>query len=99
MLTSEELKSELPKVCKVYGIAYFDVFGTLARGQIQNESDIDLIIEFEEPRRDSISERYFGFLHTLEDKFHRKIDLLTPKSLKNPYLLSEIDKDRLRIYG
>ena len=34
----------------------------------------------------------------LEDFFQRKVDLLTRKSLKNPFLLENIDKTKILLY-
>ena len=99
MITIDDLKKDIPEVCERFRIAYVDAFGSIARNEQNEESDIDLIIEFEEPRRESISKRYFGFIHALEDHYGRRIDVLTEKSLKNPYLIRSIDRDRIRIYG
>ena len=95
----EDLKIILPDVCERFGIRYVEVFGSLARNESGNDSDIDLIIEFEEPIERETSKRYFGFLHFLEDHFGRKVDLLTPRSFRNPYLKKSVDRDRVRIYG
>ena len=99
MITVEELKKEMPSICEKYRIAYVDAFGSIARSEQNEASDIDLIIEFTEPRRERISSRFFGFLHDVEDRFHHKVDLLTEKSLRNPFLKEKVNKDRVRIYG
>lgn len=99
MITLEELKKEMPSMCKKYRIAYVDAFGSIARSEQEDDSDIDLIIEFSEPRREKISSRFFGFLHDVEDRFHHKVDLLTEKSLRNPFLKEKVNQDRIRIYG
>ncbi|MDD7984258.1 nucleotidyltransferase domain-containing protein [Lentisphaera marina] len=95
----EELKKELPEVCEKYDIAFVDLFGSIARDEGTESSDLDLIIDFQEPKSRHASKRYFGFLHSIEDKFGKNVDLLTPKSLSNPFLLNEVNKDRIRLYG
>ena len=99
MITIKELQKEISPLCKKYRIAYVDAFGSVTRSDFKDGSDIDLIIEFLEPRRDKISSRFFGFMHAVEDRFHLKVDLLTENSLQNPYLKQEVNKDRIRIYG
>ncbi len=99
MITIDDLKRDIPEVCKRYRIAYVDAYGSIARNEQGENSDIDLIIELEEPRRESISKRFFGFIHALEDHYGQQVDVLTEKSLKNPYLIRSIEKDRVRIYG
>lgn len=95
----DDLKKILPEACEEFRIRYVEVFGSIARNEEKENSDIDLIIEFEDPIEDEASSRYFGFLHFLEDHFNRKIDLITPRSLRNPYLTESIDRDKIRIYG
>jgi uncharacterized protein len=99
MITIDELKKELPPMCEKFQIAYVDAFGSITRSEQKEDSDIDLIIEFSEPRRERISTRFFGFLHEVEDRFHRKVDLITEKSLRNPFLKEKVNQDRIRIYG
>ena len=99
MITIEDLKKEIPPIREKHRIAYVDAFGSIARSEQKENSDIDLIIEFSEPRKDSISTRFFGFLHDVEDQFHHKVDLLTDKSLCNRFLREKVDRDRIRIYG
>ncbi len=99
MPTLLDLKQDLPPLCERFGIASVDVFGSLARGEGTDESDIDLVVAFTEPRRERISERFFGFLHALEDRYHRGVDLLTEGSIRNPFLLARIQAERVRIYG
>ena len=99
MATIERLKKDIPEMCEKYQIAYVDVFGSTARSEQGVDSDIDLIIEFSEPRRKNISHRFFGFLHELEDKYNQRVDILTEHSLQNPYLKEVVNQDRIRIYG
>ena len=77
VVTIETLKKDISEICKKYQIKYVDVFGSTARTGKGANSDIDLIIEFSEPRRKKISHRFFGFLHELEDKYDQKVDILT----------------------
>lgn len=99
VITLDELRKEIPSLCEKHRIAYVDAFGSIARSEQTEDSDIDLIIEFLEPRRERISTRFFGFLHDLEDRFHHKVDLVTEKSIRNPFLKQKINQDRIRIYG
>ena len=44
---------------------------------------------------ESLMELYIA----LEDNLNRKIDLLTERSLKNPYFIKEINETKYQIYG
>lgn len=63
-----------------------------------NPNDIDLLIELNEgdplKRGESLLELWDYF----ESFFGKRVDLLTPNSLKNPYLIDEIDKTKKLIY-
>ncbi|MCI0440281.1 MAG: nucleotidyltransferase domain-containing protein [Chloroflexi bacterium] len=75
-----------------------DIFGLLARGEGTAESDVDLLVEFEEPEMHP-SKRFFGLLHRLEDALGREVDLLTVASIRNPYFRRRVLKERMDIYG
>ena len=99
MITVEAIKHDLPEACQRFRIKYVEAFGSLARNELTEQSDLDLIIELEEPVEEQSSQRFFGFLHFLEDRFGKKIDLLTPRSIKNPYFKQSIEREKIRIYG
>jgi predicted nucleotidyltransferase len=72
-----------------YGVSNLGLFGSFADNTQTENSDIDFLVEFEEGKKtfDNYMELKFFF----EELFHRKIDLVTPKSLK-PFLKESILK-------
>ena len=74
-----------------------DLFGSQCRGQGTVLSDVDLIVEFEDPTI-LPSKRFFGLLHHLEDKLNCNVDLLTFNGLKNPYFRRSILDERVNIF-
>ena len=97
-MTLEDIKKVAEPACKEFNVKRLDVFGSLGRGEYTQESDIDLLVEFEAPDMHP-SHRFFGLLHHLEDTLGRKIDLLTISSLKNPYFRRKVLRERITIYG
>jgi predicted nucleotidyltransferase len=75
-----------------YGVERISVFGSFARGKPSDESDVDILVEFE-PERKSF-DNFLGLAEFLEELFGRRVDLLTPESL-NPrfghHILSEAE--------
>ena len=64
-----------------FGVDRLSVFGSFARGEPRDESDVDILVEFE-PEQESF-DNFLGLAEFLEELFGRKVDLLTPESL-NP---------------
>jgi len=50
------------------------IFGSFAKGEKNQKSDIDLFIDFEEPSFDN----YMSLLNFLQKMFDRKVDIINP---------------------
>ena len=72
-------------------------FGSVARGEFTDSSDVDLLVEFDEPDR-LPAKRFFGFLHHLEDNLNCTVDLLTATGLRNPYFRKRVEQEKVTIY-
>ena len=88
-MTIKEIKKIANPACREFGVKRMDLFGSLSRGTGTTISDVDLIVEFEDPTIHP-SKRFFGLLHHLEDELKCKVDLLTFNGLKNPYFRRSI---------
>lgn len=81
MSQAERLKSkrkDILRLAKRYGTSNLRVFGSVARGEANSNSDIDLLVELE-PGRSLFD--LGGLLVELENLLECKVDLLTEKSL------------------
>ena len=75
-----------------YGVIAVSLFGSVARGDATEDSDIDLLVEFSQP----IGLLQFVELkRLLEERLGRPVDLVTPKALK-PQLRDRILKEAIR---
>ena len=97
-MTLEEIKKVAEPACREFKVKRLDLFGSLARGEGTAQSDVDLLVEFEEPDV-APSKRFFGLLHHLEDVLGCEVDLLTVNSLRNPFFCRRVLKERVNIYG
>lgn len=93
----EDIKEIAIPACDEFGVKRLDLFGSLAMGVGRSDSDLDLLVEFDNPDLHA-SKRFFGLLHYLEDAFDREIDLLTTNTLKNPYFRDKVLEQRITIY-
>ena len=72
----------------MYGVKKIGVFGSYAKGQPDENSDIDVFVEFEHP----IGFRFIEFSEYLEDLLGRKVDVLTPAGIRG-IRIARIAKD------
>ena len=83
MLTRDKilqmLQSKQGYLAAEFGVRKIGLFGSYARGQANNLSDIDLLVEFERP----IGFRFFELVDYLEAIFGHKVEVLTPAGIQN----------------
>ncbi len=81
MLTKETilaiLKEQYPYLASEYGITRLGIFGSFAQGTATDDSDIDLLAEFNRP----VGFKFIELAEYLEQLLGRKADVLTPAGL------------------
>ena len=98
-MTIDEVKEKTVPVFDKYGIEYAGVFGSVARGQDTPASDVDIITRFGEPMG---MFRYMSLIRGLEESLHKKVDLVTERSLNKyvrPFVMPEIKTIYEKGYG
>ena len=96
----DQKRDAIAALCRQYGVARLEVFGSAARGVDfdPERSDFDFLVEFE-PSELSPLEQFFGFAEALEDVLGRPVDLVEPSAIRNPYLRAAINRSREVVYG
>jgi predicted nucleotidyltransferase len=83
-MTREEmvrlLKSHKATLAERFGVTDLALFGSMARGEAQQGSDLDVLAAFDGP---ATSRRYFGAQFYLEDLLGAPVDLVTEKALRS----------------
>lgn len=90
---------KLQKLCESHKVKSLYAFGSVLTENFNSESDIDFLVNFHEMELLEYSDNYFDFLFSLEKLFNRKIDLVTEKSLKNPYFIEKINQTKKLVYA
>jgi predicted nucleotidyltransferase len=83
------INSQLPALRDQYKVKRLGLFGSAARGEVGEESDIDILVEFESPVG------FFDFIrleNSLSKLLGRKVDLISRKAIK-PSIKEEILKE------
>ena len=73
----------------IYGIIKIGIFGSVARNEQTEESDVDICIEMNAPD-------LFNMVHIKEDLqklFGRNVDIVRLRKNMNPMLLNQIERD------
>ncbi len=82
MKTLEEIKEIINQNKKIleekYKVKYIGIFGSYVRGDYDDRSDIDILVEFKE----SVGFLFFHLADFLEEILEVKVDLVTPDAIK-----------------
>ena len=72
------------------------IFGSFARGEDNDSSDIDILVDFDNDNYPSLL-KHAGMINDLEDILHLKVDLV-PHDCIYPSFRSNIERDRILVY-
>ncbi len=86
-------KEKIIEICKRNDISYCALFGSFARGEATEESDVDLLVRFSKP----IGWAFYGIAEDLQDVLGKKVDLATENML-NKYIRENVMNDLQVIY-
>lgn len=104
----ETNKHKISELCKSHYVKKLFVFGSVTRNDFNDDSDIDLIYEFDISGIDfnnlnnaeyDYVDNLISFEEELEKLFNRKIDLLPNKEITNKYLRRFIEQDKILIFA
>ncbi len=87
-------KEKIVEICKRNDIEFCALFGSFARGEAGEDSDIDLLVRFS--KRIGLFE-FVGIGQELEEALKRKVDLATEDCL-SPYIRENVLRDLHVIY-
>jgi predicted nucleotidyltransferase len=91
-------QTKLATLCRKYGIVKLSLFGSASRNELTAESDVDLMVESSPGSRASLFD-----ITAMQDEFSaafggRKVDIVTPEILRNPFRRDSIVPDLKPIY-
>lgn len=71
-------REEILAIAQKHGAYNIRIFGSVARGEARDDSDVDFLVELEKER--SLLDR-IGLMQDLEDLLGRKVDVVKPENL------------------
>ena len=95
----EKSKEELNLLCQKYKLKKLYVFGSAITDRFSDKSDIDLLISFDDNLTvEEYTDNYFALHYKLRELFNREIDIITERSLSNPYFIESVNETKMLIY-
>ncbi len=74
------LRTHKQALAERFGVTGLALFGSFARDQATDSSDVDILVQFDGP---ATSRTYFGVQFYIEDLLGRQVDLVTDKALRS----------------
>ena len=87
------LTQHKPELIRLFGITDLALFGSMARDEARDDSDIDVMVKFDGR---STAKRYFGVQFYLEDLLGCPVDLVQEGVIR-PELKPYIEKDLIHV--
>lgn len=86
-------------LCISHNVQSLFAFGSVCTDKFNEESDIDLLISFNPMEFGEYADTYFQIAEEFESILNRPVDLITDKSLSNPYFIESINQTKTLIYA
>lgn len=92
-------ENEFIELCRQHKVKSIYAFGSSVSDKFDfQKSDIDLLVDLNISDPVDFGGNLLSLWNSLEQFFHRKVDLLTDESIRNPYLRRSIDSTKKLIY-
>ena len=89
---------QIQQLMRQYDVERAYAFGSAVKRTMNDDSDVDFIIKFpDEMHYETYADNYFALAHALEDLLHKSVELVTEKTLQNPYLIESINSHKMQL--
>lgn len=92
--------SKIIELCKKYRVKSLAVFGSILTDRFNDNSDVDLLVNFDDDvTYHTYADNFFGLHDGLRNLFGREVDLVDESAVRNKYFKEELDETKRLIYG
>lgn len=95
----ENYNTEIKNLCKIHKVKSLYAFGSVLTEKFNKQSDVDLIVDFQQIDVLEYGDNYYNLKFSLEEILKRNVDLLEQKAIRNPYFLETVNQNKKLIYG
>ena len=90
----------LEALCRRFRVRRLEVFGSATSAEFDPEtSDLDFLVEYYPLAPGEHYEAFFGLWEGLQALFGRKVDLVEPEAMRNPYFIRRVNESRKLVYA
>ena len=94
----ENNREAIARLCVLHGVSRLEAFGSILREDFDaGRSDIDILVEFDPSVADSFT-NFLNLKESLEALFHRSVDLIELRAIRNRRLRHHIECSKSPIY-
>jgi hypothetical protein len=94
----EQNREAIVQLCRIHGVSRLEAFGSVLREDFDpKRSDVDILVEFD-PSVASSFTNFLSFKESLETLFHRPVDLMELRTVRNRRLRRYIEQSKRPIY-
>jgi predicted nucleotidyltransferase len=91
--------NKLIDLCKLHKVKELYIFGSVLTDRFSDNSDIDLLVQFENVDILQYFDNYMEFKENLENLLGRPVDLLENQAIRNPVFRRVVDRNKKLVYG
>jgi predicted nucleotidyltransferase len=89
----------ISEICKKHQAKELYAFGSvLDENRFRPDSDVDLMVEFNNMSYDFYAENYNEFENSLTSLLNREVDLISPKFLRNRIFIKRLNETKKKIF-
>jgi predicted nucleotidyltransferase len=89
---------QITALCRMHKVRSLHAFGSVVKGGLKPESDIDLLLDLPLEDPEAFNEHYWALDQALSDLFRRPVDLISKRALRNRYFIQELDRTKMPLY-
>lgn len=96
------ISENIDKLSEVFKTHYIDkayLFGSAASNNVNPDSDIDFLVQFNKYPFEGYAENLWDLEDQLERILNKKVDIVPEHTLRNPYFIKSVNKNKVLIYG
>ena len=88
------------QLCRDLSVRELRLFGSALTAKFDEaRSDVDVVVDFVDGDKPGIADRYMALAEGLEEIFHRPVDLVTTRAIRNPFFRQIVDETSRLIYA